>query len=263
MSSIALAELLREQLAEGEPAAYNIWIIPCLFPDNAAKAIASGSKIGNYENIGRYSGKNCADPNRQMPPPGKAFEAGTPHDHAGRPIETENQLLLNLIQVLEPERIVSLHAIRDTKNAGVFADPRTACNGLAHGYAADSTLAIETATHILQMGGNASGNDPLHCPTTLYVNDPPIATPGCFQQRKFHGSKLPGNIGYGVSLGTWATTDVCDGNGEKRRNAAMLFTIEFPGSKRPEDYTTAEGKTQCRKNLFAYASAIRKILLQP
>lgn len=262
LSSVVLAELLREQLSVGFSSEYNIWIIPCLFPDNAMKAIASGCKIGNHENIGRYSGKTCADPNRQMPPPGKAYETETPHDHAGRLIEPENQLLLKIIQELAPERIISLHAIRDTKHAGIFADPRTTCTGMAYGYGPDSTLAIETARHILRLDGDAWGNHPLQHPTTLYVSDPPIAAPGCFQPRKFHGSKLPGNIGYGVSLGTWATTDVCNEKKEKSRNAAMLFTIEFPGSKRPEDYHTAEEKSWCRKNIYAYASAIRNVLLQ-
>ena len=64
-------------------------------------------------------------------------------DAHGRLIEKENALLLQLIQSFAPERIVNIHAIKDSTKAGIFADPRTDCDGRALGFASDSTLAVE------------------------------------------------------------------------------------------------------------------------
>jgi hypothetical protein len=49
-----------------------------------------------------------------------AFEVEDALDHAGRKIENENTFLLDLIDQYRPQRIVNLHAIRDTSYAGVL-----------------------------------------------------------------------------------------------------------------------------------------------
>ena len=112
---------------------YNVIIIPSLFPDNAETAKQSPLQIGDVQNIGRYSYPGAVDPNRQMPTPGQAFDEDHELDHAGRKIENENALLLELIGEYHPQRIVNLHAIRDTNYAGVYADPRTDQNSIALG----------------------------------------------------------------------------------------------------------------------------------
>ena len=145
--------------------------------------------------------------------------------------------------------------------AGIYADPRTDCVGNAIGYEKDSLLAIKMATTIKRNGGCASGNRLDSCPSALYYTDPAIATAGAPQQRNLHGSFLSGKKGYGVSLGSWATTSVCNTNGSTTRNAAMLFTIEFPGNKRSIDYVSEKEQSECIKNVEAYAAAITEVFL--
>ncbi|RYF85145.1 MAG: hypothetical protein EOO03_13735, partial [Chitinophagaceae bacterium] len=140
LSSIELAHTIVAMLQKGERPTYNTWIIPSLFPDNAARAAAAPSLIGGLENLGRYSGQHSIDPNRQMPMPGVSYTPHNPVDSRGRLIEIENQWLLDIIQHLQPERIAALHAIRNVAHAGVFADPRTDCAGIAKGFSADSVL---------------------------------------------------------------------------------------------------------------------------
>ena len=130
-----------------------------MFPDNAETAKQFPSQIGDVKNIGRYSYPGAVDPNRQMPTPGNAFDEDHELDHAGRKIENENTFLLELIgSNIRPQRIVNLHAIRDTNYAGVFADPRTDHKSIALGYETDSSLAIAIAKHIQQNGGYIPGN---------------------------------------------------------------------------------------------------------
>jgi hypothetical protein len=197
-----------------------------------------------------------------MPPLGKAFNPQQPLDFAQREIERENQLLLQLIQEFGPDRIVNVHAIRNAAKAGIYADPRTQCDGTALGYETDSLLALNMAAFIHNKGGNVMGN----CltggqPTTLYSSDPQIAPKGQLQKRNLHGSPLPNNLGVGVSLGAWASTAVCDAtNIENNRPAMRVITIEFPGNKRPVDYTPAERKEH-EKQLQLYAAAISTTFL--
>ena len=97
------------------------------------------------ENIGRYTDSQSADPNRQMPTLGHAIMEGVETDHLGRSIEHENRMMLDLIHEYRPERIVNIHAIRDSGYAGFYADPRTDHNGIALGFEKDSKLAISMA----------------------------------------------------------------------------------------------------------------------
>lgn len=168
LSSIEVAKELQRQLIAIDSSFYNVIIIPSLFPDNAEAAKQNPLMIGGVENIGRYSYRGAIDPNRQMPTPGLAFDEETGIDHAGRKIEIENALLLELIDEYRPQRIVNLHAIRIINNAGVFADPRTDHNGIALGYDSDSSLAIAIAAAIQQKGGCIPGNHLNKKPTAVY-----------------------------------------------------------------------------------------------
>lgn len=262
LSSVEITRELISQLSdEGKPPYYNVLIVPGLFPDNIAKGRASVHDIGSHKNIGRYTDKTSVDPNRQMPPPGKPFERTNPVDLAGRPIEFENALLLEIIQHFRPAGIVSVHAIRSKSQAGIYADPRTDCNSVSLGYSGDSLLAITMAKHIDKLGAEVPGNKLAGVPTTIYYKDPQNITAGFIQPRSFRLMRANASKDYGVSLGTWAATTVCDHRGNRIRKASRVITVEFPGSKRPEDYTQQDEQEKCRKAIVAYASAIRHVFL--
>lgn len=261
LSAIEVARTLVSQLLD-EEIYYSVIVVPCLFPDNANTASLQEAQIGNTANIGRYSYGEAADPNRQMPSLGRPFDRNNPVDFAGRTIEKENQLLLQLIQEFKPQRIINVHAIRITQNAGVYADPRTDNRGKAFEFQSDSSLAIEMAIHIEQNNGGAPGNHLNTKPTALYHCDPVVAKPGEKQNRNLHGSKLPGNRGFGVSLGSWAATAVQDPTNETNsRSAIRLFTMEFPGNKRPSDYAGFQQRFVCTERVEAYAASIAKVFL--
>jgi hypothetical protein len=61
----------------------------------------------------------------------------------------------------------------------------------------------------------------------LYYCDPHIAPAGTKQPRNIHGSKLASNRGYGVSLGGWASTAVCEQDEVYSRPSMILLTVEF------------------------------------
>jgi hypothetical protein len=257
LSSIEIAKKLIQTLSEGELPYYNVVIIPSLFPDNASKAIAPMTKSKN--NTGRYTTDASVDPNRQMPQPGKAFNREFPFDIYGRFIEQENQFLLQLVQDYMPSRIANLHAIKDVTKAGIYADPRTDCDGYALGFSTDSSLAVTMADMIESNGGKVPGNNLRQAPTALYYHDPEIASMGFFQKRNFLGSSLPGSRGYGASMGGWATTAVCYETG--RRDAARLITVEFPGYE-PSFAYEGESKMACVLNIELYVKAVRNIFLE-
>lgn len=262
LSSIEVAHELLSQVRTNDSIYYNVIIIPSLFPDNADQARQNPLLIGSMDNIGRYSYPGAVDPNRQMPTPGKAFDEHDSLDHAGRKTENENVMLLELIDQYRPQRIINLHAIRTIENAGVYADPRTDHNGLALGYATDSSLAISIAKHIYDNGGDVPGNHITTKPTALYYKDPLPAANGFLQKRNMSGSPMPGHKGGGISIGTWASTAVMDENNpSKNRNAIRLITLEFPGSKRPVDYLHPRQQAWCRRQVERYAAALRTIFL--
>ena len=200
LSSIEIARNIIRQLSNGETSYYDVLVIPSLFPDNAVAAASTPGERGNT-NFGRYTSGLTADPNRQMPCLGAEFNANEPFDFHGRVIEKENQYLLQLIQDYKPARIVNLHAIKDVSKAGIYADPRTNCEGMALGFETDSTLAVSMAKYICEYGGWVPGNNLAVNPIALYYHDPEIAVAGSIQKRNLAGSPLPNNRGYGVSLG--------------------------------------------------------------
>lgn len=262
LSSIAVARMLVQLLSNGKRPYYSVIIVPELFPDNAAAAQVNPEQIGTKLNTGRYTSGMHADPNRQMPAPGQAFTTGV-KDYLVRPIENENQYLLQLISMYKPERLLNIHAIRDTTKAGIFADPRTDANGIALGFAPDSSLAIAMAMFIEAQGGYAPGNRTDSIPTALYHCDQPAVPPGVVQPRNLKGSALPAKRGEGVSLGTWASTAVChDADPGLQREAIMTLTMEFPGSKRPTDYLLPEDQQRVSGWMVAYAASIQDVFLE-
>ena len=259
LSSVEVAGALIRQLAAGEPPFYNVIIIPSLFPDNAQTALAdTANRV--LKNIGRYTGQQSADPNRQMPAAGQPFLMGKPLDAAAREIETENQALLHLVQTYLPQRLISIHAIRDPGRAGVFADPRTDCRGTALGFATDQQLALLMANDITCAGGVCPGNNLAVAPTALYYLDPLVAPEGQEQVRSYQLQTGAGR-GTGVSLGTWCSTAVCDDVRAYNRPAIRTLTMEFPGYQIPAEFSLDEDRKKCLQLIQAYASSIRTVFL--
>lgn len=263
LSAIEVANELIAQLQQGIKPYYSVIVIPCLFPGNAANAINNAALIGTVNNIGRYSYDTAVDPNRQMPTPGKSYDINNPADHFARTIEHENRLLLSLINQYRPERLVNLHAIRNTNLAGIYADPRADHNGYALGFEEDSLLAIVMANYISSHGGFVPGNRLHDHPSALYYSDPLPASKGLFQKRKIAGSSLCGHRGDGISLGSWGSTAIEDNeHPENNRNAIQLITAEFPGSKRSIDYPIKAQREYIETQVQLYAASIVHIFLQ-
>lgn len=260
LPSIEIAKNIIKELSKGGMPYYNVVVIPCLFPDNAIVAARAGVKRLE-DNKGRYSHDEAVDPNRQMPLLGKAFHADEPYDANGRLIEKENQLLLQLIQAYLPDRIVNLHSIKDISKAGIFADPRTDCNSIAKGFETDSLLAVTMAGFVEQNGGIIPGNHLGKAPTALYFNDPGVVAAGQSQHRNLQGSQLPNKRGQGASLGSWAATAVCDEEAGHYRPAIRLFTIEFPGYKKPTEYRLLQDQKKFSKQIDIYAAAVLNFFL--
>jgi hypothetical protein len=258
LSAIEVAEELARQLSTDNKPYYSVIIIPALFPDNAALA-KKADKDRIIKNIGRYTSEQNADPNRQMPPLGKAFVLDEQLDAHGRPIEKENALLLQLIQSFAPDRIVNIHAIKDKARAGIFADPRTDCEGRALGFTSDSTLAVLMAGYIEKRGGSSPGNNLKEGPTALYYLDPRNAAEGEFQPRNLLGSNHSSKA-HGVSLGGWASTAVC--SDEYSRPAMRILTMEFPGYQRSSEYAGVSERKWYHQQVNLYASAIYHYFLQ-
>ncbi len=159
LSSIRLAENLISYLQQGARPYFSVMIIPSLFPDNAAAAMADADELGSVKNKGRYTNAKTVDPNRQMPPPGQAFNPKHGIDYHGRQIEPENQFLLSLIQLYKPSRVLNIHAIRNKEKTGIYADPRTDEKGIALGFETDSLLAISMAWTAKAAGADVHGNN--------------------------------------------------------------------------------------------------------
>lgn len=263
LSAIDVAERLVAELMDGVQPYFSVLIIPCLFPDNAALALQYPAELGSVKNIGRYSWAHATDPNRQMPGPGRAYNANTGIDFLGRRIEMENQLLLELIQAYRPTRIANLHAIRDTAQGGIYADPRTNHLGIALGFERDSVLAIEMAKTARQYGAGMQGNGWPQKANTLYYRDPVAVPAGYFQPRSFSGSMGRLQRGKGITLGTWASTAIALESDESlNRNAITVITLEFPGSRRPEDYSHEKQRRSCEKQADAFVKSLRSVFLE-
>jgi hypothetical protein len=258
LSGIEVAELLVANLKSAKTKPYyTVIVVPVLFPDNRALAESRPKSIGTSENVGRYTmkgGNRGKDPNRQMPALGKAFDPKNPVDSKGSPIESENVMLLELIDRFKPSRIASVHATRPEggKDAsGIYADPKTDEKSIALGVDDDAKLAIRMAERAKQGEANVVGNALDSKPTALYPLDAEFAKKGQRQKR---------NTSEGTSLGGWATTAVAGG-----RPAMTVITIEVqksnpsltPGDPEPK-------RSPSRLNeLQAHAFSIQEIFLGP
>ena len=260
LSAVEVARQLIGQLANGEKPYYNVLVLPALFPDNADVA-RNSTKDRVLTNTGRYTSEAAADPNRQMPLAGKPFLSLQPVDAMEREIENEMKALLQLIQTVKPDRLLSIHAIREPKRAGVFADPRTDCNGTALGFETDEDLALLMAEHIQAFGGACPGNNLDAAPTALYYLDPAIAPAGQTQLRSYQLASLQGKS-RGVSLGTWSSTAVCDEDPSLVRSAIRTFTMEFPGYLVPAEYKTVQEQQLYQRMVNVYAASIQRYFLQ-
>ena len=116
-------DLIRDLQPPAPPPLFTSIIVPSLFPDNAAS-------------ISRESGSTPT--NRNFPPAsedlaaataaggGKAVDASkSGGGKRTRQILLENQLLLQLIEKFQPERILSIHGTWGPGSAGVFYDTRS------------------------------------------------------------------------------------------------------------------------------------------
>jgi len=260
LSAVEVAKHLVQQLLQGQKPYYNVLVIPVLFPDNARAAMTC-TKDRLQDNTGRYTTESAADPNRQMPAAGQPFLLQQPVDAVQREIENEMKALLHVIQLVKPERLLSIHAIRDQGRAGVFADPRTTCEGTALGFDSDEDLALLMAEHIQAFGGTCRGNNLDQAPTALYYLDPAIAPAGQKQMRSYQSPLLQGKS-RGVSLGTWSSTAVCHNDGSLSRPAIRTFTVEFPGYLAPAEYKTRKEQQRYQRMVTVYADAIRQYFLQ-
>jgi hypothetical protein len=254
LSSIEIARALIRKLSAGEKPFYSVIIIPSLFPDNASTA-EGGGQDRVMKNTGRYTSEGYPDPNRQMPYMGRPFEESRPLDVFNRTIEPENRALLELIQTLVPDRVLGIHAIRDQTKAGVFADPRTSCNGEALGFETDKQLAVIMAKYIQTAGGICPGNKLETQPTALYYLDPPIVPQGQRQPRSFQFPMIQGQ-NRGVTLGTWCSTAVCSSNAALNRPAIRTLTMEFPGYKIPAELPKKEDQEARTELIEMYAASV-------
>ncbi len=263
LSSIEVAQALVERLmSANEQSHYSVIVIPALFPDNAATAMRMPEQTGSVLNIGRYTHEQAVDPNRQMPSPGENIDDDELTDHLNRRIEKENQLLLQLIREYKPDRIASVHAIRNINYGGIYADPRTDANSIALGYASDSSLAVDMATLVDKQQGNVEGNHLQTRPTALYYKDPTPVAAGFPQKRNTVGAALKSNRGSGISMGTWGTTAVEKEKDQAlNRDAMRVITMEVPGARRSFDYKTDQQKAFFRNQMLAFVNAIHHIFL--
>ena len=63
-------------------------------------------------------------------------------------------------------------------------------------------------------------------------------------------------------MGTWASTAVVDEEDPtKSRDAIRILTMEFPGSKRPSDYTSKNQQAFYQQQVELYAAALKNVLL--
>lgn len=159
--------------------------------------------------------------NRQLVDLNRNFPTGeTPKDTdcpntVGAPIQPEVQGVMDVVTKFKPDRIVSTHAIRDPKSAGIFADPSR------------NPEAIELAR------GMAS--------TVVNKSDRPANRlgPGVRQFNPVYPGDRPGVVSAGTSLGAWAPTAVTG-------KTVPVITMEAPkfgplGSGKGDSPRTVEG----------------------
>lgn len=263
LSAVAVAEELVNTLRsdQAQRPYYTVIIVPRLFPDNVAlaesTATAQPGSVNSPANIGRYTRRTptrSVDPNRQFPAAGVGFDPADPRDARNRAIESENVMLLELIQRFQPTRVANLHSIRTPQSAGIYADPRTDAAGIACGFASDRDLALAMAARSEQLGVRVPGNRRSRSAdvNAIYPRDPQAAPAGRQQQRSNNE---------GTSFGTWGTTAVNDvQHPQANRPAMTVITVEVAGAHRPSDLPEAQ-QTARRAEISGHATVLREIFL--
>lgn len=207
-------------------------VVPVLFPDNLP---ASHGGHGR----GRRATRGYADPNRQFPGigtglgvrPGGGASRGVPTDSLGRIIEPANVALIELIRRFRPQRIASVHAIRNPRSAGIYADPHRG-TGTALGHeAADLARRMHEVARVL--GG--------HVPGSMRGSG-----------RYPHQGEISAQ---GASLGQWGSQAV--ETGPHRRGGIPIITIELKCE------WPARHARRRLINVEAFMLAIRRAFLEP
>jgi Succinylglutamate desuccinylase / Aspartoacylase family len=261
LSGVEVAERLVRRLEAGTKPGFSVLVVPEVFPDNAkiARDATRAGKLrpGADSNLGRIT-KGFADPNRQFPLPGTDFVLD-PTDPKQKKIETENKILLQLIQEFKPERIASVHAKRMEGKArpGLFADPHSwpATALLPDIVAAeqrtvqDATLALAMARHAAAQGARVPGN---RLTLTCHKSECPT----------WHYALPPGKSA--TSFGEWGP------RATPTRRAITVITIEvqhyYPSDPMPKRTPvapeTAAGVANRVKELEAHCDALIALFLK-
>ncbi|MFS0701551.1 hypothetical protein AB6N24_16390 [Cellulomonas sp. 179-A 4D5 NHS] len=253
-SGVEVAERLLVQLQTMQPH-FTVVVVPRLFPANVASRAAwedklakaqSGIAVAKYQqlrNAANDPGRSTPgemDPNRQFPDVGKDLDLTKPLDAKGRIVEPSNIALMALIEAFKPSRIVSVHAIKDLGQAGIFADPHpsTAAAGDPQAQAADA-LALTMAKRADALGVNTRGNRRGTAWTSLY--------PG--QDKALSAKQMKVEAARGRSLGQWAPS-----------RGMTVVTVEVAEQHRSASAVADPGRAA---ELEAEATVIREIFLGP
>jgi hypothetical protein len=261
LSGVEIAERLIKLLSDPKAPRpfFTVVIVPQLFPDNVdakrtweKSVVKAGTKLkldeyqkarAKAKDPGRYTAGSAVDPNRQFPELGKPFDPNNPVDAKGRPIERENIMLLTLIDRFKPMRIASLHAIKDPKDAGIYADPHpstitTAGPQKELGERADK-LAQFMAEEAKKRGAKVPGNFREGSFSSLYPGQDPKLSE---EQIKKENKK-------GRSFGQWGP-----GTG------ALVLTIEVNEQHASDSSVEHPGRD---KELEGHAQALKEIFVGP
>lgn len=286
LSGIEVATILKDSLRTGPKPFFNTIVVPELFRDNAARARKAKLRPGDdYTKVGRYTNprcdksefrkkdkkksdkeKICVDPNRQFPAAGKPFYPDKPNDALGRPIEPENKMLLELIDLFKPSRIASIHAHtmpspmkRGKAGPGIFADPHRVPKGVTQLQRLRAALRKARRT----------GRD---CKLALAMASRFRSVYNRLTKRKDGAKRIPGNwldskkqtcwygrasIPGGVSLGKWGPAPI-----PGVRDSITVITVEVRHYYPSNAATPKKLQARRRKELQAHAEALRKVFLE-
>jgi predicted deacylase len=254
-SGVEVAENLISQLQANKPY-YTVVVVPRLFPGNVASREAweqklakdqSGMAVGKYRqlrdkagDIGRVT-PGQTDPNRQFPDLGKDVDLDKPVDSKGRLIEPSNLALLALVKSFKPTRVVSIHAIKNFTEAGIYADPHRSVKGFENDPTAKTSdeLATAMAKEADKRGVHVAGNKHGSGWSSLYPGQNPNTSAA---QMKTENAR-------GRSFGQWGPS-----------KGMAVITVEVGEQYRSDSAVQDPGRAA---ELQAEATVIREIFLGP
>lgn len=253
-SGVEVADRLLQQLQVAQPY-FTVVIVPRLFPDNVASRAVWERKLANDQGkiaVSKYrairtadgdpgritAGKGSKDPNRQFPALGADLDMAKPVDSKGNLVEPGNLALLALIKQFAPKRLVSIHAQKDLKKAGIFADPHPSVSPRKLATEADK-LSITAAKRADALGVRVAGNTRDGGFSSLY--------PG--QNPNISAEKMKEEDAKGPSLGQWGPS-----------KGIMVLTVEVS-----EQYTSSGAVNDPKRGaeLENEATALREVVLGP